>query len=60
MLNNLDRVAAHCSNVAVAVIEQTVETEINPHEYLRTIRETNENHFVHDFDAFKEKYTLKK
>lgn len=59
LLNNLDRIGAHCSNVAVAMIEQD-SPELDTHEYLRNIRVSNDNDFVYDFDAFAEKYSLKR
>lgn len=59
LLNNLDRIGAHCSNIAVAMIEQESE-ELDTHEYLRNIRVSNDNNFVYEFDTFAEKYSLKR
>ena len=58
MLTNLDRIGAHCSNVAVALIELEAE-ELDTHGYLKEIRENKDEDFVTSFDAYSEKYQLK-
>lgn len=58
MLTNLDRIGAHCSNVAVALIELEAE-ELDTHVYLKEIRENKDEDFVTSFDAYSEKYQLK-
>lgn len=60
MLNNLDRIAAHCSNVAVAMIELEGTDEFDTHEYLRDIRESKDSGFVKEFEAYSKKYRLEK
>lgn len=58
MLTNLDRIGAHCSNVAVALIELE-EEEIESHGYLKEIRENKDENFVSSFDSYSAKYMLK-
>lgn len=57
MLTNLDRIGAHCSNVAVAMIELQ-GTDFDTHQYLKDIRETKDGQFVNDFDSYVQKYSL--
>jgi len=39
-LNNFERVAAHCSNIAVAVLE-TTDSHLQAHDYLHTINQAD-------------------
>ena len=57
MLNNLDRIAAHCSNVAVAMIELEA-ADFDTHEYLKEIREMKVGSFMSDYREYDKKYTL--
>jgi phosphate:Na+ symporter len=57
MLNNLDRIAAHCSNVAVAMIELE-ETDFNTHKYLKNIRELKDSRYQEDLAYYEQKYVL--
>ena len=56
LLNNLERVSDHCSNVAVSLMEMD-RTEMNPHEALRDFRSTSDD-FRRNLLAFQEKYAL--
>ena len=38
LLTNFERVAAHCSNIAVSVIEMTSYSDINSHQYLHEVK----------------------
>ena len=51
LLTNLERVADHCSNIAVSVIEVVRYGELNNHQYLREMRSGQFG------GAFSEKYT---
>lgn len=57
ILNNLERVADHCSNIAVDVI-QSDQLEFDAHEYLDGIKNKDNQQFARDYKAYKEKYRL--
>lgn len=57
ILNNLERVADHCSNIAVDVI-QSDQLEFDAHEYLDRIKNKDNQRFARDYKAYKEKYRL--
>ena len=54
LLTNLERVADHCSNVAIAVIEME-ENAYDAHDYVIRLREQR----AHHFDAYYEEYCKK-
>lgn len=56
MLNNLERVSDHCSNIAVAVIELS-HSSFDTHKYLSGIRSENEE-YRDAFARFTQKYKL--
>ena len=39
-INNFERVADHCSNIAVAILEAS-DTKVLAHDYLRTVKQNN-------------------
>lgn len=57
ILNNLERVADHCSNIAVNVI-QSDQLEFDAHEYLDRIKNKDNQQFARDYKTYKEKYRL--
>ena len=57
LINGLERVSDHCSNVAVAMIEVS-EGVFDPHKYLSGIRNGSNEQFGKDYDAYKKKYSL--
>ena len=57
ILNNLERVSDHCSNIAVDVI-QSDQSEFDAHEYLDRIKNKDNQQFARDYKAYKEKYRL--
>ena len=57
ILNNLERVADHCFNIAVDVI-QSDQSEFDAHEYLDRIKNKDNQQFARDYKAYKEKYRL--
>ena len=57
LLTNYDRVADHCSNIAVAIIE--VESEsFDTHEYLSSVKEMKNAAFARYYDEYRQKYAL--
>lgn len=57
LLTNLERTAAHCSNIAGCVTEIT-PLNMNLHESLRELRSDSEE-FKRNFERYAEKYALK-
>ena len=57
LLTNLERIAAHCSNVAVAMIE-TDSAEFDTHEYVKSVRHMRDEAYQECFNAYAEKYSL--
>lgn len=57
LLTNFERIAAHCSNVAVAMIE--LETaDFDTHEYLRSVREMKNENYLACFEDYAKKYNI--
>ena len=54
-VNNFERVAAHCSNLAVAVLEGE-NAEIQSHNYLRNLKENNNEQYLRQIDEWARKY----
>ncbi len=54
-INNFERVADHCSNIAMAVLE-AADSELQSHDYLRDIKQANEAEYRHWLDTFEKKY----
>ena len=59
LLSNLERIAAHCSNIAVAMIEFEAD-DFNTHEYLRDIRKSPDLQVMTDLNYYSGKYTIEK
>ncbi|MBR5343377.1 MAG: Na/Pi cotransporter family protein [Oscillospiraceae bacterium] len=57
LLTNLERVADHCSNVAIAVIE-TEENAYDAHDYVIRLREQRAHHYDVYYNEYTEKYRL--
>ena len=57
LLTNLERVADHCSNVAIAVIEQE-ENAYDAHDYVIRLREQRAHHFDVYYNEYCTKYQL--
>ncbi|MCI5856329.1 MAG: Na/Pi cotransporter family protein [Agathobacter sp.] len=57
MINNLDRIAAHCSNVAVAMIELEA-ADFATHKYLQTVRELKDSTYQKYLADYEQKYVL--
>ena len=54
-INNFERVADHCSNIAVALLEAN-DAHLLPHDYLRALDAGNEEHFLAQKKHYIEKY----
>ena len=59
LLTNCERVSDHCSNIAVAQIE-TAQNAYQAHEYLNGIKNAGNEAFQSAFDAYMERYKIKK
>lgn len=57
LLTNYERIADHCSNIAVAMIELALD-QFDTHEYLHNIKESHEAEFNRCFAEFEERYRL--
>ena len=57
LLTNYERVADHCSNVAVCII-QIANDSFETHEYLSHVKGDGENDFVERYSAYKKKYHI--
>lgn len=55
--NNYERIADHCSNIAVCVLQGN-EEEFDTHEYLESIRDSSNMDFKGKVLAYREKYAL--
>ncbi len=56
-LNNFERVADHCSNIAVAVLE-SADSHVHAHDYLRTIKEDVGEEFRTLVNEYANKYYI--
>ena len=56
-LHNLERVADHCSNLAVAVLESTISS-VHGHDYLRSIKEASDNQYQILLAGYTAKYQM--
>lgn len=55
--NNFERIADHCSNIAVCVIEVN-KGEFGTHEYLYSLKDDENGEFRREYKALREKYML--
>lgn len=58
VLNNIERVSDHCSNVAACMI-QINQSSFDRHQYLNNIKSTGEEAFEQLFEEYKAKYITK-
>jgi len=54
-INNLERVADHCSNIAVAVMEEDT-AQLQAHNYLRTFKQQSPEEYKKHLDQCAQKY----
>ncbi len=59
LLNNFERIAAHCSNIAVAMIELEAE-EFDTHEYLRSVKGLKNASYSKQLEVYEKKYDIKR
>ena len=57
LLTNLERVADHCSNIGVALIELESES-FDVHEYVNSVMAMHSNHFDEYFAEYSKKYAI--
>ncbi len=57
LINGLERVSDHCSNIAVAMIE-VAEGVFDTHKYLNDVKSGNDEQFRKDYEAYRIKYSL--
>lgn len=57
LVTNYERIADHCSNVAVCLI-QIANDSFDTHEYLDHVKHGGENDFSAKFKAYSEKYSI--
>lgn len=57
LLTNYERVADHCSNIAVCLIE-IAHDSFETHEYLSSIKNHNDESFDEQYAFYKEKYSI--
>ena len=57
LLHNFERVADHCSNIAVCLLEID-NNSFETHEYLSNVKETGANEFFENYDMYKKRYSL--
>ena len=57
LLTNYERIADHCSNIAVAMIE--VDSDVfDPHEYLNSLKQMKQTSYARYFEEFRQKYSI--
>lgn len=57
LLTNFERVADHCSNIAVCIIEINHDS-FETHEYLLQLKDSNEKEFSDMYESYKQKYYI--
>ena len=57
LLTNYERVADHCSNIAVAIIELESDS-FDTHEYLNSVRAMKSSSFARYYEEYKQEYYL--
>ena len=57
LLTNYERIADHCSNIAVAMIE-VAEDKFDTHEYLNYVKSGASEKFEHRYERYRDRYTF--
>ncbi len=57
LLTNYERIADHCSNIAVAVLGNA-NGNFEAHDYMNHVKKDGENDFFEKYDYYKEKYSI--
>lgn len=58
VMNNIERVSDHCSNVGVCLI-QVEKSQFDKHRYLHEIKTAGESDFNQNFEDYKNKYLVR-
>lgn len=58
LITNYERVADHCSNIAVAIIELESDS-FDTHEYLNSVKQLKDESFARYLQEYSEKYAIK-
>lgn len=59
ILTDFERIGAHCSNVAVALLEVEAE-DFDTHKYQKSIREMNNELYTSLYEEYEERYNINK
>lgn len=57
IITNYERIADHCSNIALCVIEAETD-EYNLHKYVDTLKKSNNEDFENMFENYRKKYSV--
>lgn len=57
LLNTYERIAGHCSNIAVCMLEPT-EKVVETHDYLKHVKADSESEYYEQYEDYKKKYSL--
>lgn len=57
LINNFERIAAHCSNIAIAVVEGE-GSDFDPHAYLDDVKKNKDEDYLNQYQAYKEEFSL--
>ncbi len=57
LLITYERVAGHCSNIAVSLLEPEIET-LETHDYFKHIKSDGDTEYVEEYQRYKKKYAL--
>ena len=57
LLTNYERVADHCSNIAVAMIELESDA-FDTHEYLKSVKDMKSDSFARYYEEYSKKFAL--
>lgn len=57
LLTNYERIADHCSNIAVCLLE-TANGSFEMHEYLNNVKADGKNEFYEQYEVYKKKYSI--
>ena len=57
LLTNYERVSDHCSNIAVCLIQISMDS-LETHEYLHDLKESHSQEYEGEYEAYKKKYAL--
>jgi len=55
-MNNFERVADHCSNIAAAVLETASDVQLQAHNYLRTLKQEQQGQYAQQLEIFANQY----